>query len=260
MIKKSLLVLFAGFSCFIFSSSISETLPDPTVFSKKLIETLKQNNQDFYVQTFGIADADLDWLKKISTSSPYLTQHEKENIEADITNSSELKDKLKERLIRNFERFQDWAQSDSININNIEYLGFYYEIEFKKRAPFYVIDDGELFIKHGTKFYKISLDDVIFINNQWKYGEINSIEEVDEHLNYISEYESYSDYTVDSVAVVAEAVEYDPEVAYDTAAAAPYYEELYYPDLTEKQAKKAAKIQKKIDALNLQREKIYYGQ
>jgi len=259
MFKKSILVLFAGFSCFVFSSLISETSPDPTLFSKKLIETFKHNNQEFYVQTFEVTDADLAWLKKISTSSPYLTEHEKENIEADITNSTELKEKLKERLNRNFEIFQEWAKNDSININNIEYLDFYYEVEFKKRSPFYVIDNGELFIKHGTKFYKISFDDVIFINNQWKYGEIDGITEVDEHLNYISTYDD-SDYVVDTVAVVAEAVEYDAEVAYDTAAVEPYYEEMYYPNLTEKQAKKADKIQKKIDALNLQRDKIYYGQ
>lgn len=254
MIKPTVLAFVFALTCFVFPSFISETLPDPAMYSKKLIETIKHNNQDFYIQTFQINDTDLDWLKKTALANPYLSESEKLLIQEDIgKNAEELNNKLKERLNRNFEQIQDWILRDSINVNNIEYVTFYYDLEFKRRSPFYVLDDGELFIKHGTKFYKISLDNIIFINNQWKYGEINDIDEVDEHLNYISnnEYDEYSEYAVDSVAVV--------EPAYDTAAAVvyDYYAEPYYPELTEKQTKKADKIQKKIDALLLQKDKIY---
>lgn len=64
MFKTSLLVIISGFTYFFFSSSISETLPDPTVYSKKLIDVIKHNNQDAYVQAFEITDADLEWLKE----------------------------------------------------------------------------------------------------------------------------------------------------------------------------------------------------
>lgn len=250
MIKKSLLILFSGLSCFIFSSMISETPPDPTLFSKKFIETLKRNNQGLYVQTFEVTAADLDWLMKTSLSNPYLTEREKERIQEEIGNSTELKDKLKERLNENFEIFNKWIENDSINIDNIEFLNFYYELQLKKNSPFHVIEDGELFIKHGNKFYKINLDDVLFINNEWKYGEVDGIEEVDEHLNYISN-DEYGDYVTDTAAAVTE-VE-----AYDTTVVEPYYEDSYYPELNEKQAKKTDKIQKKIDALNRQKDEIY---
>lgn len=251
MFKTSLVIIISCFTYFFFSSSISETLPEPTVYSKKLIDVIKQNNQDAYVQAFKITDADLEWLKKTSLANLYLSENEKLLIEEEIGNSAELKTKLKERLNRNYQKIQDWIQQDSIDVNNIEYLAFYYDLEFKRPSPFYVLDDAELFIKHGTKFYKMSLDDIIFINNQWKYGEINGIYEVDEYLNFISnnDYDDYSGYAVDSVAVAA--VVDTAFVAYD------YYAEPYYPNLTEKQTKKAEKIQKKIDALNLQKDKIY---
>lgn len=193
----------------------------------------------------------LSGLKKTSLANLYLSENEKLLIEEEIGNSEELKTKLKERLNRNYQKIQDWIQRDSIDINKIEYLAFYYDLEFKRPSPFYVLDDAELFIKHGTKFYKFSMDDIIFINNQWKYGEINGVYEVNEYLNYISnnDYDDYLGYVADSVAV---------EVVADTAAAAyDYYEEAYNPNLTEKQTKKADKIQKKIDALQLQKDKIY---
>jgi len=259
MFKTSLTVFLSAAACLIFSSSVSTVLPDPQLYSKKLIEAIKKNDSVFFIQTFEVTDADLDMLAKTSLASPYLSEREKERIQEELSGRVELKAKLREQLKESFIKIQDWLLEDSININNIEFVDFYYEIEIKKRSPLYVIDNGELFIKHGTKFYKIRVDHVAYINNQWKYGEVDGIDEVDEHLNYISNY-AYDDseYAVDTSAIVEPyaAESYDSVAAgvADTAYYGDYYAEPAYSD---KQIKKAEKIQKKINALYIKQDKVY---
>jgi hypothetical protein len=260
MIKTSFIVFVSGLACFIFSSLVSVAPPDPTVFSKLFVETIKKNNQDLYIKTFEMSDADFDWLLKTCLANPYLSEEKKADFQQEFSDVANIRNKTNEQLAKNFSIIEQWIKDDTININNIEFVDFYYELEYKRRSPFYILDNADLFIKHGTKYYKINMDDVAFVNNQWKYGEIDGIQEVDQNLNYIYRYDDYSYATTDSAAVA-----YDTTVAYaaDTAyAVEPAYEEDYYgyePELTEKQSKKAAKIQKKIDALYAEKDKIYYS-
>ncbi len=258
MIKTSFIVFVTGLACLVFSSSVSVAPPDPAGFSKLFVETIKKNNQDLYVKTFEMSDTDFDWLLKTCLANPYLSEEKKADFQQEFSDIAAIRSKMNTQLIENFTIIQQWIKDDTINISNIEFVDFYYDLEYNRRSPFYILDNADLFVKHGTKYYKINMDDVAFVNNQWKYGEIDGIQEVDKNLNYIYRYD---DYVTDSVA---EAV-YDTTAAYavDTAyAVEPAYEEDYYgydqPVLTEKQSKKVAKIQKKIDALYEQQNKIYY--
>ena len=257
MIKNAFIVFVTGLTCLVFSSSVSVAPPDPASFSKLFVETIKKNNQDLYVKTFEMSDADFDWLMKTCLANPYLSEEKKADFQQEFSDIPGIRNKMNTQLIENFTIIQQWIKDDTINISNIEFVDFYYDMEYNRRSPFYILDNADLYVKHGTKYYKINMDDVAFVNNQWKYGEIDGIQEVDKNLNYIYRYD---DYVTDSVAVA-----YDTTVAYavDTAYAEPAYEEDYYgyePELTEKQSKKVAKIQKKIDALYLQKDKIYYSE
>ncbi|MGN6647234.1 MAG: hypothetical protein ACTHJT_11970 [Cytophaga sp.] len=261
MIKTSFIVFVSGLTCFIFSSLVTVAPPDPAGFSKLFVETIKKNNKDLYIKTFEMSDADFDWILKTCLANPYLSEEKKTDFKQEFGDLTKIHDKMNEQLTENFSAIQKWIQEDTININNIEFVDFYYDLEYDRRAPFYVLDNANLFIKHGTKYYKINMDDVVFVNNQWKFGDIDHIDEVDKYLDYISTYDDYA-YAVDSTAAVV----YDTTAAYavDSAYAEPVYEEEYYdydePQLTEKQSKKVAKIQKKIDALYLQKDKIYYSE
>lgn len=252
MFTKSLILFFLCFSSCVFCLSAA-TPPDPFLFSKKLIETIKQNNRELYLRSFEITGNDIESILQHALANPYLSEREKERMQEETLNKEDIVAKIKVRMDRNFTLIEDWVQRDTINLAAVEFIDFYFELELKKNAPFYAIDNGDLFIKHGTKFYKLRIDEAAFINGQWKYGEIDGITEVDDKLNYID------DYYYESSAVDTAAVAVDSAVAVvDTFAVEPYYEEPYaYPELNEKQAEKAEKIQKKIDALYEKKEKLY---
>ena len=250
MFKKIALLFAVCLSTF---ALFAASPPDPFLFSTKLLQTLKQNDREFYIRSFEITGGDLAVLITNALTNPYMSDRERERMQEDMLNKENISERIKGQLDRNFTIIQEWAARDTINLAAIEFVDFYFELELKRNTPFYVIDNGSLFVKHGAKFYKLSVEDAAFINGQWKYGEIDGIHEVDSKLNYIDEYDDYVYDAVDTAAVA-----YDTTVAYDTAAVEPYYEDpYYYPDLSEKQSKKMNKIQKKIDALNEKKEKIY---
>ena len=251
---KSFFILFVSLvGCLIFSSSVSVAPPDPDTFFKSFLETIKQNDVELYVKTFEVTDADLEWMTQTCLASPHLTEEQKASTRSELSQKSGIKDKLTEQLRENFAYIQEWIKRDTINVNNLELIDFFYRLELDKRHPFYSIERSSIYFKHGTRFYRINIKDVFFANNQWKYGEIHggSIEEVDTELNpiYIPVADDYTG--------IADTVAADTTVLVE-----PYYEngDYYNPSLTNKQDKKVAKIQKKIDALSEQRDKILYKQ
>jgi hypothetical protein len=279
MIRSLFIFVLTGFSCLLFSSAVSITTPPPDTdaFSKLFIETLKKNDKELYKKTFALTEADMTWVVDTWLKNPYVTEKEKEELREKSNDLSGFWMSQEEGLTKSFDRIQKWILSDSIEVNAIEFVDFYYHLSIQKEVPFYLLHDCNLFIKHGTKYYKIFFEFNMFVNNQWKIGKIKKIIEVDKDLNLLSnagyEYEenaycsifgicskeiSYDtvalDYYDESVAVVVDTALYPA----DSAASYGWHTGL--PPLTEKQSKKAGKIQKKIDALSDQRDKIIYWQ
>ncbi len=250
---KSFFILFASLlGCLVFSSSVLVAPPDPGAFAKLFVASLGQNDQELYMRTFELSEGDLDWMTKIVIESPYFSENEKALIKGDSIGSAELSRNLRWHLKEGAAVLQKWIELDSIQVNNIEILDFYYKMGIIKNYPYYIIPNGSLFIKHQTKYYKITFDHIAFVNNQWKFAIIDDICEVNKNLDRVSEYEDFYPYSgEDSIAAVV----------YDTMAIVePPYDYNYDPALTSKQDKKAAKIQKKIDALYEQQNKIIYKQ
>lgn len=258
MFKSTFFLVLSCIVCLIFSSSIAEVPPDPTLYSKKLFDVLKTNNQEQYVNAFEITDADIDLLIKLSIENPYLSKSELKRLQAELSDKTSLKNKLEDRLLKNYSLVQKWIKINDININAIEYLTFYYTIQVEKGSSFYTINSGELYIKHGTKNYLIKLDNALHINNQWKYGEIKNIVEVDAFLNYVDmyDYADYSDYVGEDSSYVQAPDEYDYAVSavIDTAYISGSDQNHTF---SEKDTKKLFKLQEKIDALNRQIDEIY---
>ncbi|MGN6647232.1 MAG: hypothetical protein ACTHJT_11960 [Cytophaga sp.] len=254
---KSFFILFLSLSgCLIFSSSVSVAPPDPDDFLKFFLETIKKNDVELYVKTFEVSDADLEWMTQTCLASSYITENQKASTQYELSQKSGIKDKLTTQLRENFSYIQEWIKRDSINVNNLKLVNFFYKLELEKRYPFYTIDRSSMYLKHGTRFYKININKIVFLNGHWKYGEIHgsSIEEVDKDLNSI--YNAMDDdYTAEPDNAAVDTVVYDTTITVD-----PAYDHNAGFALTDKQAKKAAKIQKKIDALYEQRDKIIYKQ
>ena len=247
MIRSSFLILCSGLICLLFSSSVAVAPPDPAIFSNVFIETIKKNDQQLFVKTFEITEADFQWIVNAFLENPYQSEKEKELIQLSVERIPDAKTKMDEMRLEDFKTIQQWIVSDTINISTIELVDFFYELKFKKDLPFHIIKKGALFIKHGTKYYIIYMDEIAFINNKWRYERISRIEEVPQRIDYTLFYEEEDAYPADDFIPV-----------YDTVAAP--VDTLKIPEqaLTEKQSEKADKIQKKINALYLKQMNILY--
>ncbi|MGN6647233.1 MAG: hypothetical protein ACTHJT_11965 [Cytophaga sp.] len=261
MVRSLFILLLSGFSCLLFSSAVSvEPPPDPDVFSKLFVGTIKKNDKELFMKTFGFTEADVKWMVDTCLKNPYLTEKDKEDVREKSKDLTWFWTDQNERLTTSFNRIQTWTLSDSIQLDAIEFIDFYYNLGIQKEAPVYILHDTNLLIKHETKYYKIIFDIVIFINNQWKVGKVKKIVKVDP--NQKSSFYSAS-FPFD-IGIRSE------EITYDTASAVIVADTLYadsvanydwhteLPPLTEKQSKKANRIQKKIDALYLEQVKILY--
>ncbi len=278
MTRALYILLLSGLSCLFFSSAVSVTPPpDPDTFAKLFLETLKKNDKELFVKTFGLTEADINWVVDEWLKNPYLTEKEKEEIREKSKDLSGFWASQDESLTKNFDRIQKWILSDSIQVNAIEFVDFYYQLSIQKDVPVYFLHDCNLFIKHGTRYYKIIFEFNILINNQWKIGKIKKIIEVDKNLNLLSNtgYEYQEDAYCSVFGICSKEISYDtvavgyydesvPVVVdttlYSSDSVATYGWHTTLPPLTEKQSKKADKIQKKLNALYEQQEKIIYSE
>ena len=279
MIRSLFMLLLPGLSCLLFSSAVPVTTPppDPETFSKLFVETIKKNDKELYIKTFGFTEADMEWAVDAWLKNPYLTEKQKEEVREKAKDMSGFWTDQNEMLTRNFDRIQKWILADSIQVNAIEYVDFYYQLGIQKDAPVYLLHDCNLFIRHGTKYYKIIFEFNAFINNQWKIAKVRKIIEVDKNLNLLSnsgyEYEEDGYSSVfgigsEEISYDTLPIEYDAETAvvavdttlYPADSVAEYGWHTELPPLTEKQSRKADRIQKKIDALYEQQEKIIYNE
>ncbi len=249
MIRSLCILLLSAFSCLLFSSAVSVTPPDPDTFSKLFIETIKQNNKELFVKTFEITEADFHWLLKTLLENPYQSEVEKARIRESEEKIPETIKEMYEQRLNDFTTLQKWITDDTINANTIELVDFFYEIKLLKEFPFHIIKEGILFIKHGTKFYTIHVDEIVFVNNQWKFGKIKGIQESPRQVDFYLFYMDEDTHVLDDFAPV-----------YDTAAAVAFDTLKAQTDVifTEKQSKKADKIQQKINALYLKQMNILY--
>jgi len=234
---KYLLFSVTLFTLFFISSSYRNSQPpNPEEFAKGLVELLKKNEKPTYLKAYLMNTSDLNWIVNQMNSSPFITNEEKENFVKNFGDTTEL-NRMNGSLERGYSEFEEWVQQENINLNDLEYVQFDYELKYKHRTPFYILDDSELFVKHKDQYYRIRIDESAFINGRWVSGRIKGVDKSDQYLH--DEYYGYNEYYgADTTAVAV--TEAPPEEEYQIDSVAVIDEQV----LTKKQQK----LEKKIDA------------
>jgi len=235
-------ILLISTALILVSSSFNPPeIPNPWIFTKKFVDVIKVNNQEYYVNEFNITEEDISSVKQIVKYDSYLTPEEKNRALNGQFRSVDDPDN-KRILIENFRLVQRWAKEDSIDLNDIEIIRIFFELASDKQIPFYVLDHAELFVKHKSKFYKIVFNDVICLKDQWRLGYIDRIYEVDPFLNYVLKEFGENDY-FEEIGLI------------DSIPEPPVIDTTIFVESTP-QIRKANRVQKKIDKLYLKREKL----
>lgn len=248
------------------SSFISSTIPDPEIFGKEFIETIKKGSKENYINKYAITKEDITWIKSEITANPYVSEEMKKNYLEYMINDKSYITKMHQRLSENYDVIANWIKSDTIDLTQVSYITTFYDVKYFNNTLYKVLDEGVVFIKHKANYYKIIVYQVGFVNNKWAYGQGIQIKKVDQYLNRIPNRtmydQTYSDITQSSPIV-------DTMISYDTMSV---YQEEYpisdekividnnqnqYTGLNTKQAKKIDKLQKQIDALYIKMDKEY---
>ena len=196
MLLNLRLIFLFSLVLFCFSFIYNEPIPEPSIFGKKFIETIKQNNESVYIQTFSLTRQEWEAYFIKSRQNAYLSEEQKLKI-----NQQKLEYTISEwdvNLKRNFNRIQTWIVNDTIDISKIKYIDIDYVLLFnKKYSPSYHLVDIYILIKHDSQLFKIRFFNVNYINNKWVCGMISSITKVDAYLQEIKEAEPPRDHPIE---------------------------------------------------------------
>ncbi|WP_018341791.1 hypothetical protein [Cytophaga aurantiaca] len=240
-IFKSILstILFA----FSFSTFASD-LPDPEVLAKQYLKDLCTLNEQDFTRKYMLTQADAETFINEMTKS-YLESNNKPSEK--FSDSLKIRSEVHSLVVKSYRQFKEWQHENKIDSSKIKYHSCEFELEKKRKVPYYGIDGMSIYFSYDTLKYAMGCDDFLFLKTKWVGGDFDGIDAVDKYLNKI-----YDDYATDTVAVAYDYVETD--YAVDTVAAVDYD----YETVGEKNeytgetppTKKQLKIQKKIEGYN----------
>ncbi len=256
MKNKISIVLFSSLLVIVLSSFISTPVPDPEIFGKEFIETIKKKSRDAYINKYSISKEDFTWTTTQISGASYIPEELKKSYQEYLLKDSSFNKEVRRHLSENYDAIEAWIKKDTIDISQLSYVQTFYDIKYIHNMVFNAMDEGAIFVKYKSSYYTITIGRVLFINNKWVYGENLRITKVDKYLKQMPgerTADAYDEVAYDTVAVVAEAVE-DSIIVHDEYSLV--QDELVidnnasrYSGLNPKQAKKIEKMQKQIDAL-----------
>lgn len=242
--RKILLFLISACSLLLTATSFKHgRVPDPEDYARSFVDVLRKKDRELYLNTFALTTSDLAWLSKIINANPYMTEGGKQSWNSRIGDSVLFIQNIREDLGRNYNHIERWCKEDTIDLSQLEYATCYFELEYDPKEPFYICEDLMICVKYKDKYFAFSIDEAVYVNGRWTYGEVDGISERNQYWKYVSE----TNYTEYSISV-------------DSAAAPAYYEEAVPVEAPAAEMvlnKKQQKIQKKINAENAKLDKLF---
>lgn len=235
---------------FIFSlSSFASDLPDPELLAKQYLKDLCTLNEQDFVRKYMLTQSDVEIFIK-DLNKTYTSYNYEPNEK--LSDSLAIRSKVHSMVVRSYRDFKEWQHENKIDSSKIKYISCEFELEKKRKIPYYSTDDINIYFSCDTTNYGFSVDDFVYLKTKWVGGDLDYINKVDKYLNtiYDDEYQYADAVVADTVAVVA----YEEGEYYESESVAEVYDEQL---LTKKQLKVQKKIDayyRKIDALN---EKLY---
>jgi hypothetical protein len=164
----------------------------------------------------------------------------------ELSDSLNLRSSVSQKVLESYRQFQTLAESVPSLKKSAQYLTCFYQLQYKNRYfKWLMFDDLAIHFKSDTTYYALYLDDLVYVNNRWIGGELNSFSKTDSSYQriYSDNYDDLQVYPVDTVALAT--YDYDEDVTTTTE---------------EMPTKKQQKIQKKIDAYYRKIDLLYQKQ
>lgn len=215
-------------------STFATDLPDPEVLAKQYLKDLCTLNEQDFTRKYMLTQTDVvDLINTVAANGD-------QRLKEELSDSLQVRSHVHRRVVQSYKSFREWQSYNHIDSSKLKYHSCDFELEKKRKLPFYAIDDMTIYFSYDSLNYAFSCDEFIFIKTKWIAGDFDGIVRVDKNFNEIYDDYGYGyDYAspVDTVAMAApvyEEGEYVGEPAYEEDLAAP--------------TKKQLKIQKKMDA------------
>lgn len=226
--------------------SKASDLPDPELLAKQYLKGLCTLNEQDFTRKYMLTQLDaVDFIKNLT--KPYTDVNEEPSEE--FSDSLAIRSEVHSLVVKSYRAFKEWQHENKIDSSKIKYNSCEFELEKKRKIPYYSLKDMQIYFSYDTINYSFSCDDFLYLKTKWISGDSDGIHKVDKYFNPIYDEYDYSD-----------------EVAVDTAVAYDYSEEIQSyessEDVYESEplTKKQLKIQKKIDAYNRKIDVLYIKQ
>lgn len=225
--------------------TMAADLPDPEVLAKQYLKDLcTLNEQDFtrkYMLTQVDAEDFIKSLKKVYSET-------NNNLDEIFSDSLAAGSEVHSLVVKSYKAFKEWQHDNKIDSSKLRYHSCEFKLEQRRKMPYYMLDDIQIYFSYDTVKYVLSCDDFLYIKAKWVAGDFNDIYKVDQYFNVV--YSDSNEYVAADTVVVS----------------AGYVEEGNYYKGTEQgftvkaATKKQLKIQKKIDAYNRKIQALYNKQ
>lgn len=219
-----------------FSVSASD-LPDPEVLAKQYLKDLCTLNEQDFTRKYMLTHADLEDFME-SLNKGYIESGERSR--EIFSDSLVIRSEVHSLVVNSYRVFKEWQHENEIDSSKIKYHSCEFELEKRRKIPYYSLEDMRICFTYDTINYGFSCDDFLYLKTKWVGGDSDGIYKLDKYFKTVHDYDYAGDISVDTVV----AYEYVTEAVYDEQPV----------------TKKQLKIQKKIDAYNRKIDALYSKQ
>lgn len=242
-IFKQLSKISFVFLFFIVLSARASDLPDPELLAKQYLKDLCTLNEQDFTRKYMLTQLDaVDFIKNLNKAYTDVNEEPSE----EFSDSLAIRSQVHSLVVKSYREFKVWQHENNIDSSKIKYNSCEFELEKRRKIPYYSSNDMQIYFSYDTINYSFSCDDFLYLKTKWIGGDSEGIHKVDKYFNEI-----YNDY--------------DYEYTSDTTVVVSDYEEDYYESTegnyaAETLTKKQLKIQKKIDVYNRKIDALYIKQ
>ena len=225
------------------SSVFASDLPDPEILAKQYLRDLCTLNEQDFTRKYMLTQLDaVDFIKNLNKAYTDVNEEPSE----EFSDSLAIRSQVHSLVVKSYREFKVWQHENNIDSSKIKYNSCEFELEKRRKIPYYSSNDMQIYFSYDTINYSFSCDDFLYLKTKWIGGDSEGIHKVDKYFNEI--YNDYDyEYTSDTTVVVSDYEEENYESTEGNYAA-------------ETLTKKQLKIQKKIDVYNRKIDALYIKQ
>jgi hypothetical protein len=159
-------------------------VPDPEVFGKRVIETLKTGDTTVYKNAFKVDKEILLSFFEGIYNDPYSSIGKSEYFSKQVQEGSDQAVlKVSRFLTENIQVVEAWKEKEKIDLRKLGYLRTYFNFGYSQEEGIFEIKQAEVLARHDSSFYLLKFKDVILIGKNWYGGQLKGIVKLTSDFN-----------------------------------------------------------------------------